>query len=323
MINMISKSSKIYKIIDIARYAPSVHNTQPWKITANDNRINIGLDSTYLLKYGDPTGRQTVISLGIFSESIKIAAESLGFSVKITYVNRHSVCVDLKIKPNNKPAKSISLVNSLKSRATDRSIYKPVVISNSQLKLISEVPHSKSVTIFTSTDPKLIESVADLTSRGIGVAISNPEFRKELSGYLIRNTNKKNRGISVMSLYIPKPIAIIEPWLLKRGIGMSKEVSLEKKRWLSASGLVIITAKGDLDTYWFDVGKAYLQASLEIEALGLSQATSAAIVEATNYHDDIEEILGTSDRILAIMRIGQGSKKRHYSPRVSVDDLTT
>jgi hypothetical protein len=72
---------------------------------------------------------------------------------------------------------------------------------------------------------------------------------------------------------------------------------------------------------WFEVGRSYLRASLEIEKAGLSQATSAAIVEASNFHEDVEQILGSNLRIQAIIRIGKGRKIRYRSPRVSAREL--
>lgn len=110
---------------------------------------------------------------------------------------------------------------------------------------------------------------------------------------------------------------------MRLGVGLPIEVRLERQRWQSASGLVIITGKGDLNDYWFEAGRTYLRISLTIESLGLAQATSAAIVEALDYHKDLETALGTSQRVLAIMRIGRGSSKKHFSPRLDTAQIIT
>jgi hypothetical protein len=69
--------SNFEKIIDLALFAPSVHNTQPWKVKLLDNGLLISLDPAHKLKYGDPTGRETQISLGIFAEAVICSAENL------------------------------------------------------------------------------------------------------------------------------------------------------------------------------------------------------------------------------------------------------
>jgi hypothetical protein len=74
---------------------------------------------------------------------------------------------------------------------------------------------------------------------------------------------------------------------------------------------------------WFEAGQTYLRASLELERLGFSQATSAAPVEAATFHEDIESLLKTNQRLQAVIRIGKGAAKRRYSPRVPAKELIT
>ncbi len=111
--------------------------------------------------------------------------------------------------------------------------------------------------------------------------------------------------------------------MLKLGLNTGKEAALEEKRWLSASAIVLITTEGDLHDDWFEAGRVYMRVSLEIERSGFSQATSAATVEAATFHEDIEKLLGTSQRLQAAIRIGKGVSKRKYSPRVSAEELIT
>jgi nitroreductase len=71
--------SKLEAILELARFAPSVHNTQPWMVTLHDKTITVSIDPAHKLQDGDPTGRETIISLGIFAEALQIAAAYQGF----------------------------------------------------------------------------------------------------------------------------------------------------------------------------------------------------------------------------------------------------
>ncbi len=313
---------QLAEIINIARLAPSVHNTQPWQVSTDGQTIKVQLNKRYVLDDGDPTGRQTAISLGIFSEAIKIAAESRGLQVqKIKNGhNQASIIVGKHAKP---PVDSKRYVKLLAVRHSDRSIYKSAEINRSVISKIEAAGVGSGVETRVSTDRSLIDKIAELTSKGIGLALSNPNFRKELSQYLVAPWSRKKRGITVSSLYIPFWLAWVQPWLVRSGLGVASEANLERKRWESASAVVLILGDGDLAEYWFEVGRAYLRVSLEVAELGLAQATSAAVVEASNYHDDIEKMLGTKKRVLALIRIGRGSSRHRYSPRVSSDELIT
>jgi len=312
---------QLLPILEVARYAPSVHNTQPWLVKLNSpSTLQITLNEQHKLQDGDPTGRQTTISLGIFVEAIAIAASNVGFELASTELNDRGTLLHFKeanVQNNSQ------LINLLRTRCTDRSIYSEALIDNNISQKLEAVRESHGVSAKVVTNKKIIDTIADLTSKGIGVALSSPGFRRELSSYLTLPWSRKRRGIAIRSLYIPLLLELCEPLLMRLGIGLKAESTLEKRRWESASGVVILLADGDMPKYWFEVGRTYLQVSLAIEAEGLSQATSAAIVEASNYHEDIEDKLGTNQRILALIRIGNGSSRRHYSPRVRVEDLLT
>ena len=313
--------TKLPDIVSIARLAPSVHNTQPWKVSAEDSSIRVSLDAAHTLSDGDPTGRQTIISLGIFTEALIIAAASYGFTEEKVTFDGSSVTIALG---ESQAASSVEkIVSLLRKRSSDRSLYQPVTIDKEAVQTIEQAGEQFRVSVQVVQDQHIIDQIAHLTCKGIGLALSNPSFRKELSGYLVLPWSGKKRGIAVKSLYINPVVAVLEPLFMRLGIGISKEVSLEEKRWLSASGVVVIIASGDLAQFWLAAGRAYLRISLAIEDLGLAQATSAAIVEASNYHEDVEQLLHTNQRILSVIRIGRGSPKRYYSPRVNVHDLLT
>lgn len=309
---------ELERLLEIARLAPSVHNTQPWKVAKTSGGLEISIDGLHKLAAGDPTGRQTIISLGIFTESIGVAAESVGLKVTKIKLNKDKVSINF-----NKTKLRTDKISLIKGRATDRSIYKKTVLDNgSKEKIISSWP-SKSLKIWLIEDEDFIDKLAEYTSKGISLALSNPEFRKELSRYLVVPWSGKKRGISVRSLYLPWLLATIQPALLNLGLATGKEAKLEKKRWLSASGIVLITTEGDLHADWLEAGRGYLRVSLAIESLGLSQATSAATVEAATFHEDVEQMLGTNQRLQAVIRVGKGAKKRKYSPRVPTSELIT
>jgi hypothetical protein len=313
-------TQQLHQILDIARLAPSVHNAQPWLVSTNEDVIIVDLDQQHTLTQGDPTGRQTIMSMGIFAEAIRIGVEAVG--LKVISAELIDTQVFIKVSEAKESQSSKDAVELLQKRCSDRSIYKPTEVAPAVSKAITQA-HVNHIQVYVITDKGLLQTIANLTAKGIRLALSSPDFRHELSQYLVEPWSKKKRGIAVQSLYIFPVLAWLEPWLMWLGIGLNMESNLEKQRWESASGVVAITAEGDMPQYWFAAGQTYLRASLAIEAAGLSQATSAAIVEASDFHEDIEKLLKTNQRILAMIRIGKGSQTRHYSPRVSVDELLT
>jgi len=311
--------TNIRQILDTARLAPSVHNTQPWQVQVDGNSLVISLDPRHVLHDGDPTGRETTISLGIFCEAIQLSSQPFGIQATKTQLDKDSV--RLEFGPNQAQTDAEHRLTLLRRRCSDRSLYNPVPISDELQQTFIAVSKSPTITVHVVTNNTALATIASLTSKGIALALSSPGFRRELSHYLTVPWSGFKRGISTSSLALAWPIAVLQPLFIRLGWQTGAEAAFEKRRWESASAAVAITADGDMPDYWFEAGQVYLRLSLAIEDAGLSQATSAATVEASNYHDDIEEILGTNQRVLAMIRIGQGSKRRHHSPRVSVDEL--
>jgi hypothetical protein len=71
---------------EIARYvvttvvwAPSVHNTQPWRFTVGGQQISLHADAGRQLAVADPDGREMMISCGAALFTARLALRSLGY----------------------------------------------------------------------------------------------------------------------------------------------------------------------------------------------------------------------------------------------------
>src|SRR5271166_2317279 len=71
---------------EIARYvvakavwAPSIHNTQPWRFTAGGQQISLHADAGRQLAVADPDGREMLISCGAALFNVRLALRSLGY----------------------------------------------------------------------------------------------------------------------------------------------------------------------------------------------------------------------------------------------------
>jgi hypothetical protein len=71
-----------YVVAD-AVWAPSVHNTQPWRFTVGGQQISLHADASRCLAVADPDGREMMISCGAALFTVRLALRSLGYVPRI------------------------------------------------------------------------------------------------------------------------------------------------------------------------------------------------------------------------------------------------
>jgi hypothetical protein len=114
----------------VARYAglaPSVHNTQPWRIEAVGDTIEVRADRTRQLSFLDPTGRQLHVSCGAAVEFGYLAVRDAGRSCAVDLLPEPAdpdLISRLRIgAPEPASPLEIALAEATPRRYTDRGPY--------------------------------------------------------------------------------------------------------------------------------------------------------------------------------------------------------
>jgi hypothetical protein len=316
----------ITELLDYARLAPSAHNSQPWQFIVNGDTVSIAVAADRLLGPGDPTGRETWIGFGICLEAVLQAAKGLGLAAEVLTLQTSSLSdtiASIKITPGE-AEKQPEILAALKKRHTYREKMLPTEIPGSLVESCKNaVSDLEGVSVHFMQDKDQIKRVGDYTFKAMSLALSSPDFRKELYHLVHYNWSQSRTGMHGYTLGEGMIGSIFGKLSIKLGIGLPLKARHDQQRVTDASALVFVATTGDVPSFWLRAGQAYLRVALQIAGTDLAQCTLAAPVEAASFHEDIEKMLGTSARLQTMLRIGRADHHVRSSPRLEVDELTT
>ena len=115
-------------LIEVARRAPSLHNTQPWRFTVSGDAIELYPDARRQL-HVDPDGREMIISCGAALYGLRLAVRSLGYLPEVELLpGRAGHRVLARVRPG-RPAPMTSderqLLHAVRYRHTHRGPFDP------------------------------------------------------------------------------------------------------------------------------------------------------------------------------------------------------
>lgn len=319
-------TATIKDVLEYARLAPSVHNTQPWRFAIDGSAVVLIVEPSRALDAGDPTQRELWVSLGVCLEALLQSANGLGFTTEIAFLQTDSPkgeVARILLTPSRDSRPEI--LEALKNRHSYRGPMKPSTIPESLIATCNDaIKDIPNVSLILIQDKERVARIADITDKGMRLALSSAKFRKELAPLLNYNWSSARTGLHGFVLNHGALGSIWEKWSVILGLDSKRKAQADKQKVLESSGLLFIVSKGDVPRFWLDVGRAYMRVVLEITKAGFAHSTLTAPVEAARFHEDVENMLATKHRIQSMIRIGEATQPiMRTSPRLSVDELLT
>jgi hypothetical protein len=180
-------------ILEYARWSPSVHNIQPWKVKiVSETEALIFLDTTKLLAVSDTNQAFMNITMAMFTECIKIAAENFGYSCAIQFYQPAEEKLRLfsSIKLIRKESSPLFDKELLKKRKTSRLTFSGKTADTNVLTQLDEISREHKVQFGHSADSVTVEKLLLLNTETLFVDIDDDAYRNELQKW-IRTTDEE------------------------------------------------------------------------------------------------------------------------------------
>ncbi|MBI2591062.1 MAG: hypothetical protein HYW34_00045 [Candidatus Brennerbacteria bacterium] len=290
---------KIKFLLRYAVLAPSTHNSQPWLFKIENNSCKIYGDTVvYTIEEADPLGRDFYISLGCCIENLIIAAKFFNVYDKVVYrLGENKDLIAEVLFKDNADRENIDKnfeknLYAILKRFNARGEFKKEKISDSVYQKLSGLNDFDDLKIDFVIDEGKIEKIAELTAAGLRIAYANPDFRKEMSGWINNNFSKKKKGIPGYSLRMPAFISFIFPALI-RFFNIGKKLGwLNYKSLISAPLICLISSKENSPLLWLKTGRLAERLMLEFYSFNIKTSVFVAALEMGELYKEVQKVIG-------------------------------
>lgn len=296
--------------------APSAHNTQPWRCQLHGSILDIYRDEAHMLKESDPTGRETLISIGAFVENFIIAAQFWGYEAKV--IHRAELISDslvaqielLASKESDQLSNSDSIIGQLfdgiTKRHTNRDYYQSEPLPDEILKTFS-LPIEPDFAIDLITNLEARQRIATLVGKGTALALSMDTMKRELAELVFQEkeqTDNTAAGMMVEAL-VAEPIKSTKgkDWV-KSELDGRQQGRFWQATFAESPLHVIVSSAYDGPAAWLVTGKLLERVLLIAAHHGLLHSIAAGPIEIPTLLPNLRKEMSQGFRPQALARLG-------------------
>jgi hypothetical protein len=314
-------ATSLERIVDLARLAPSIHNTQPWAWAGHGDLLELWADRSRSLPATDPEGRNLLLSCGATLHHALVAGRAIGLSADVQRLPNHEA-PDLLARITLTPGPighASELVAAIQQRCTDRRRFTSWPLPPQRvfaLTASTASPHARVVALLRSQARAEVERLVEVARRA---DLRNPKVAAETALWVDRG---KDDGIPSVSV---PPVVAGPGQHPHRFVTALEEV--DGTGVTSTDGLAVIVTPTDDPMSWLAAGEVLSQLWLEATLDGLSVVPLSQVVEhASSRRALAEELMLADAQPQLVVRLGWqaiGRSTLPRTPRRPVNDLLT
>ncbi len=299
------KGRELYEMVRYATLAANSHNSQPWKFSIQDNRIEILADFSRALPVVDPNNRSLWISLGCALENLVIAGRACGFVGEIVYPESDKPRIQVVLSAD--APQSSPLFDAIPLRQNTRSQYDGRTVEMSAFHQVESTPLERGTGLMFAVTPAEMETVIEYVTAGNLKQYSERAFVDELIDWL--RFNESEALASLDGLYSKcSGNPTVPRWLgsmFVSGTKPTKQADADAKKLRSSAGAVVITSETDDEAAWVRVGQVYQRLVLTMTSHNIKSALLNQPIEVTELRGQFQSALNLGEnRPQLLIRFG-------------------
>ena len=323
------------ELLDYARWAPSPHNVQTWKVKLiSATEAELFYDPKRLLPDEDPTGRFLMTGVGVFLEALTIASNAKGYAVNTKFLTNK---LDSS-QPGLTPLANLTLTPTqehdsldrelIKQRRTSRLAYEKRLLDGRVVNELKTIAQNFGQTFTFSSDPATVDWVLKLNRDTMFYDMNDDKARNEVgqwARYSAKEAYAKKDGLWSYCMNTPSFIMYLffhSRWV----INLPGIYQLIGKFYLSTTQTSTVAwLQGPFKTSddWLNSGRMLMRLWLTMTKNGIYLHPFGSIITNVTAHKRLRDKFNVDESVNTmwlIMRLGY-SKQPPRSVRLELQDI--
>lgn len=308
----------IERVLATAARAPSVHNTQPWRVAVRGRTVDVSADPARSLRHTDPQGREATISCGAFVDHAVVAARREGLDAHVVLLpdGGDGRLARIVLSEGSAPSASeLELSVAAVHRRTSRTALDDLAVDDAVVQSLQAV-------------------VADAHAHLVLLPASSAARR-----VVLRQVERAERlaqedrvGIAEETAWTASDdwradgLPGAEPWPVRPGPSAGRGSRRLTERLSGGSTLdehgavvALLTTAGDAPADWLAAGQALSRLLLAASVHGLTASFATTVLENPTTRHEVVRSLGIVGTPQMLVQLGYG-EPGHRSARRPVMD---
>jgi nitroreductase len=286
--------------------APSVHNTQPWRIALHADRLELSADHSRQLPVLDPVGRALALSVGAALFNVRVAVAAAGSAARVDRLPDPAgpgLMAVVRLVDGPADPGLAALAPAVRRRRTNRRRFAAERVPEDVLRLLVAAAAAEGTALVPVVRDEHVRLLARLTRQADGIQNADPAYRAELRRWTTRDPRA---GDGVPASVVPRADGRRHDGLPVRDVDTTGAGRLPADTDPgTAQTLVVLATARDDPLAWLRCGEALERVLLELTARGWVAGPLTQAVEVPVTRTQLRSALTWDAHPQTVLRIGR------------------